>query len=236
MNNKSKSGYTAEDLTNGLMNLAKAVQVTSQSFKNLGNTLEIYQRPWSQRVKQRKAVKKRFHIAILFLISMFVQAQDAKYIKALDSLSNESAREFADQIISNSKTKFEFLRIDETTNQPENFYEVLYIPADAVNKERKAKSFFQCDECLKVKFYIDQAGENIELEKKGIRTLRFNEVTGKYLDLFPVWEKVFKPGLNVEKTIEDYKSRVLKIKEPRIEYRFDKNDYAENNWYIHNYS
>lgn len=179
---------------------------------------------------------KKIIITAILIVTSIINAQDVQYIKALDSLSNETAKEFSDQIIANSKTKFEFLRIDETTNKTENFYVVLYIPIDAVNKERKAKPFFQCDECLKVKFYIDQAGENIELDKKGIRTLRFNEVTGKYLDLFPVWEKLFKPGLNVEKTIEDYNSRVLKMKEPRIEYRFDKNDYAENNWYIHNYS
>lgn len=230
-----KTGYTAQDLANGLMNLAKAVQVSSQSFKNLGNTLEIYQRPWTQRVQQRKAVKKRFHIAILLLITMFVQAQDAKYIKALDSLSNESAKEFSDQIISNSKTKFEFLRIDETTNQPENFHEVVYIPVDAADKEKKSKPFVKCDECIKVSFFVFKGGENKELEKTTTRALRFNEVTGKYLDLFPVWQKFFKPSADLKETVDDFKSQQLKIKDAKIDYRFYKRD-NENNWYIHNYS
>ncbi|MBS7234055.1 hypothetical protein KHA90_23915 [Flavobacterium psychroterrae] len=227
---------TMTEAANAFEKLGKAVSEATPTIINAFTEVQIYFEPYYKRKEQRRQVKKRFSIVILFLFSLFIQAQDLKYIKSLDSLNNQSARIFADQVVLESKTKFEFLRIDETTNNPENYHEVVYIPADAVNKEKKAKPFVMCDECIKVKFYVYNAGENKTLERKGTRALRFDEVSGRYLDIFPVWERVFKPGINLEKTIDDYDSRVLKRKQPQIEYRFDKNAYLENNWYIHNYS
>lgn len=227
---------TMEEAANAFEKLGKAVSAVTPAFIKALKQEEIYFEAYYKRIEQRHQVKKRFSIIVLLLFSLFTQAQDLKYIKSLDSLNNQTARIFADQVVLDSKTKFEFLRIDETTNNPENYHEVVYIPVDFPNKEKKVKPFVICDECIKVKFYIYNAGENKELEKKGFRTLRFSEVAGKYLDIFPVWERIFKPGINVEKTLEDYDSRTLKTKRPILDYRFDKKTYLENSWYIHNYS
>jgi hypothetical protein len=227
---------TMAEASNAFEKLGKAVSAGTPAFIKALIQSEIYFEPYHKRKEQRRQVKKRFSIVILLLFSLFIQAQDLKYIKSLDSLNNQTARVFADQVVSDSKTKFEFLRIDETTNNPENYHEVVYIPADAVNKEKKAKPFVICDECIKVKFYVYNAGENKELERKGVKTLRFSEVSGRYLDLFPVWKKIFKPNVDVEKTLEDFKSQKLKEKNPNLDYRFYKNNISENNWYIHNYS
>jgi hypothetical protein len=178
---------------------------------------------------------KKLLLLSALLIGAFVQAQDSKYIKALDTLDNESARIFADQVTANSKNHWEYLRIDETTKSPENYYEVVYIPTDAVDKNKKTKPFVKCDECIKVRFYIYSLGENKDLEIKGARTLRFSDVSGRYLDLFPIWQKVFRPDVTLDKTIEDFKSQQLKIKNPKIDYRFYKKN-SDNDWYIHNYS
>lgn len=230
------TGPTAEELSLALKKLAMAMGTTVKAFNELAQTEQVFFEPYRKRIEQKRQVKKRFSIVLLLMFSMFSQAQDLKYIKSLDSLNNQTARFFADQVVSDSKTKFEFLRIDETTNNPENYHEVVYIPVDTPNKEKKVKPFVMCDECIKVKFYIYNAGENKELERKGVRALRFSEVAGKYLDIFPVWERIFKPGIDLEKTIEDYDSRTLKTKKPVLDYRFDKKTYLENNWYIHNYS
>lgn len=230
------TGPTAEELSLALKKLAMAMGTTVKAFNELAQTEQVFFEPYRKRIEQKRQVKKRFSIVLLLMFSMFSQAQDLKYIKSLDSLNNQTARFFADQVVLDSKTKFEFLRIDETTNNPENYHEVVYIPVDALNKEKKAKPFVICDECIKVKFYIYSAGENKELEKKGIRALRFDEVSGRYLDLFPVWKKIFKPNVDLEKTIEDFRSQQLKEKTPNLDYRFYKNNISENNWYIHNYS
>jgi hypothetical protein len=179
---------------------------------------------------------KKTLLLLFFMFYGFTQAQDFAYIKSLNSLNNESARIFSDQVVADSKTKYEFLRIDETTKKSgENSYEVVYIPIDAVDKAGKEKPFVMCDECLKVRFVIYSLGENKDLEIKGVRRLFFDEVSGRYLDLFPVWKKIFKPNADVEKTLDDYDSRQLDIKEPRINYKFSRRN-IENNWFIHNYS
>jgi hypothetical protein len=250
MKNSEIQGITAHEASRLLKDFASAMPSMAQAFKRLeaaiAPTTEALKNHWnicqpfydlySTRQDQRRKVKKRFSIVILLLLSMFVHAQDIEYVRSLDSLNNESARAFADQVILDSKTKFEFLRIDETTKNPENFHEVVYIPIDAVDKDRKKSPFVICDECIKVKFYIYYAGENKDLEKKGVRALRFDEVSGRYLDLFPVWKRIFKPAAEVEKTLEDFRSQQLKQKSPNIDYRFYKNSNIENNWYIHNYS
>lgn len=179
---------------------------------------------------------KKTLLLLFFMFYGFTQAQDFAYIKSLNSLNNESARIFSDQVVADSKTKYEFLRIDETTKKSgENSYEVVYIPVDAPDKVRKAQPFLMCDECIKIRFAIYYLGENIDLEKPGMRTLGFSEVSGRYLDLFPVWKKIFKPNADVEKTLNDIKTQELRNKEPKIDYRFYQRN-SENNWYIHNYS
>lgn len=178
---------------------------------------------------------KKLLLLTSLLLGTFIQAQDLKYIKSLDSLNNESAREFADKVVLNSKTKYEYLRIDETTKEPENYHEIVYVPVDLVNKAKKVQPFVICDECIKVRFYVYNAGENKPLEIKGTRTLRFSEVSGRYLDLFPVWKNIFRPDVILEKTLEDFRSQQLKKGNPTIDYRFYKKN-NENSWYIHNYS
>jgi hypothetical protein len=177
---------------------------------------------------------KKILLLLFFMFYGLAQAQDYAYIKSLDSLNNESARAFADQVVVDSKTKYEFLRIDETTKSRENSYEVVYIPIDAINKDKKAKPFVSCDECLRVKFIIYFSGKNEDLEMPGVKTLGFSEVIGSYMDLFPVWKKIFNPKADLEKALDSIRSRELINAKPRLDYRFYKSE-PQGHWSIYHY-
>jgi hypothetical protein len=158
---------------------------------------------------------------------------NADFIMSLEKMNIEQVRNFADEIANSGKTKWEFLKITE--NEKIGYCRVKYIdpsvPADL--KEKITKGSEVCEKCFEVNFVLYFEGENKDLEIKGVKQYRFREVTGKYLDLFSTWQRVFKTNATLETALSDYSLLELKHRAVGVNYWFRKN---ETTWTISNHS
>lgn len=155
---------------------------------------------------------------------------NAEYIYSLSKMTEASAREFADKIAFSGKTKRDFLVTKENTNA----YVIKYINQniDAATRGEILKGNIDCTECMTVSFYIYYNGENKALEIAGVKALKFNDVWGSYLDLFPVWKSIFKPDADLEKTVGDWRSKEVIHRPTNVNFKFNENN---NYWKIVNF-
>ncbi len=132
-----------------------------------------------------------------------------------------------------AKTKWEFIKINE--DETVGYCRVIYVDASYSSelKEKIKNGSETCDNCLRVDFNLYFEGENKDLEIKGNKKYRFKEVKGKYLDLFPAWQNIFRPDVNFEKTVSDYDSQELIQRTIGIMYKLKKQG---DNWTLANYS
>jgi len=151
---------------------------------------------------------------IALLITSFIQAQFKP--QELKNLTQDQANAFAKELATNSKTPWEFTKAAENTNG--NYYIVNYAAGD--------KTF-------KIIYNVYHEGENKALEIAGVKTYKFYEVWGSYLDLFPTWQKVFRPDVELEKTVDDYKSQELINRPENINFKLKGSD---DQWHITNWS
>lgn len=161
---------------------------------------------------------KKLLLFIVLCISYLSYSQDIPFLQSLKSLSQAEALAFADSISSISKTKWEVYKIDETRKG--DYLLVYYVNSEA-SKEQRAEPFFQ--DFLKITFFIYHEGENKDLEIAGVKKFRFSNVSGRYLDLFPAWKKYFKPEIELEQTLTDWKSQKLKDFDNKLDFTFYKN-------------
>jgi hypothetical protein len=147
---------------------------------------------------------------------------NAEYIYSLSKMTETTAREFADRIAFSGKTKREFFIIKENSRM----YVIKYIDknVNAVTRDQILKGNIDCKECMNVSFYIYYKGENKALEIPGVKALKFNDVWGRYLDLFPVWKNVFKPEADIESTVGDYKSKEVIHRPTNVNFKFNESD------------
>jgi len=158
-------------------------------------------------------MKKLLLLAAL-LIAIFASAQFTP--KELNKLTQDQANSFANEIAINGKTKWEFVQAKESTNG--DYY---------------VSSYSSGEKTLKVIFNVYLEGENKALEIPGIKTYKFYEVWGSYLDLFPTWKKVFKPDAELEKTVDDFNSQELINRPEHINFKLKGTD---DQWQITNWS
>lgn len=171
------------------------------------------------------------------------KAQDAKdaifnhpnadYIKSLGSLNEETARKFADEIALGGKTQWEFLKISEDIEH--RVYAIVYLDISLPNETitgLKKGTITDCSNCLKIRFNTYYQGENKALEIKGVKAFKFDKVYGRYLDLFPIWKKVFRPDVELEATVSAYENRELRHRSSGIIFKLqDETDYWQlSNW------
>lgn len=155
------------------------------------------------------------------------------YIHSLSKLEESGAREFAENVATTGKTKWEFLKVTE--NIKARAFTVIYIAASATAEEKaiaNKSSDFGTQKHLDVIFTVYYEGENLALEIAGTKKLKFNKVQSKYLDLFPVWKKVFRPDAELEKTVDDFKSQELVNRREKINFKLKGED---DQWYITNW-
>ena len=138
-----------------------------------------------------------FALFILFSSWSIVGAQTEPDVSKYNFFQKEEALQFAKECAALSKTKWVFLKDKEITDP--NYYIVTFVnPLDET-------------ETMKFKFIKRYLNSNEDLEIKGDPSYRFEEVYGKYLDLFPAWEKFFRPGVPLEGTLKEYKLQDVKI-------------------------
>jgi hypothetical protein len=157
---------------------------------------------------------KKILLLTALLIGVFVQGQLKP--QQLKSLTQEQAIAFSNEIATNAKTKWEFVQAKENTKG--DYY---------------VASYGSGEKTLEIVFNVYYEGQNKALEIPGIKTYRFYEVWGSYLDLFPTWKKVFRPDVELEKTIDDFSSQELINRSSEIHFKLKGSD---NEWHISNWS
>lgn len=150
-------------------------------------------------------MKKAFLI-ILFICG-FTQAQDFEYLESLKSIETiDQAEKLAKDIASYSKNKMRLYKQKDFSDR--GIYVFKFVPADLTDDQVSEMDNID-KEFIQVRFLYFNVGENKDLEIKGKKTFKLSEVQTKYLNLFPYWQKYFKPEANLERTIEDHKSQRL---------------------------
>lgn len=158
---------------------------------------------------------------------------NADFIMSLEKMNLDQVKSFSDKIANSGKTKWELSNVLE--DELRGYCGVVYVDQSKPKeyKDDIQKRKIRCDDCLVVNYLLYFDGENKDLEIKGIKQYRFNSVSGKYLDLFPTWQSVFKPNATLETTIEDYNLQELSQRTIGVSYWFRK---TATIWTISNHS
>jgi hypothetical protein len=157
---------------------------------------------------------KNLIFLIALLITSFIQAQFKP--EQLKALTQDQANDFAKEIATNAKTQWAFVEAKENTKG--DYY---------------VASYGSGEKTFKIIFKVYFEGQNKALEIPGIKTYRFYEVRGSYLDLFPTWQKVFRPDATLEKTVDDINSQELINRPAHINFKLKGSD---DQWHITNWS
>lgn len=145
-------------------------------------------------------MKKLLLLATL-LIGLLVRAQDYNYLTSLNRIANESDCVIVAQNMALLVPKK--VRLLKAKDFPEHsFYSVRFVPEEMTNEQYDALDKEAQAKLLTVRFYYWNEGENKNLELAGTRIYKFNQVTGSYLSLFPIWQKYIKPDADLVKTQE----------------------------------
>ena len=155
---------------------------------------------------------KKVFTLLLLTLSVFVSAQNLELLHHADKCDLQFAKQFSDEIVSTAKTKYTYYASIETPYISKVTF--IYIK-DGLNDEDKkstiayiklyqdvnSRSTFYSENCLSFNFDIIKIGANPDLEIKGTKEYRFSDVVGKFLDLFPFYQKNIEPTATTEKTL-----------------------------------
>lgn len=137
-------------------------------------------------------------LLLLFVIcSNLLLAQDLEYqAKLKEGVTTEKeAVDLTSTIVELAKKPLRYFVAREHENK---YFIVQYIPANVTDEEWKKNIDEYGEEAVVFKFRISHKGENKNLEREGVKTYVFNDVRGKYLNLFPFWQKYFDAGSDME--------------------------------------
>jgi len=169
-----------------------------------------------------------------FLIGTLAHSQDVSYLQKLKALPSEAdALKVANEIVSFSKVQ---LRLYQTIDSPtQKNLRYVFAPANLSDKEISGRTYdqVQANVYTTVDFVYFNEGENVDLEKTGIKKYRLSTVQATYLNLFPFWKEYFNPSADTEKTLTDYKSQHVKDVPNAVNYYIQKQG---NSWVLKNQS
>lgn len=153
---------------------------------------------------------KKLLLLLSLLLSFIIQAQDAKLIQQLRSSDYEQAKEFANQVAT-GRTDWELIK-EVNSDKALTF---IYIEASLSKDKKEAiktgKLLINNLNTITVKFTVFYEGENKNLEQTGIRKYSFYYASGKYLDLFPLWQKVFNDKADLNLTPKEFKMQESRV-------------------------
>lgn len=173
---------------------------------------------------------KTLFLTVALLVISFAQAQDFSFINSANKADETTALQIAQNIASNAKTKFRLYKAKE--NKSKDGFRVVYAPDGTTDEQIKEQGDYKG--CLIVDFAIFYDGKSAELQTPGTKTYKLQEVTASYLDVFPSWQKYFKPDAEVTKTVTDFKSQNLRDSDKKINFRMQKVE--DNIWTLYNQS
>lgn len=182
-------------------------------------------------------MKKSLFI-ILSVLFITVNAQEKfkpdidqclKIKERISKLDSITARSFADSIAYYAKTEYLFYKVKVWDNR--NLYQYLYIPSGLTKEEEQEQIEFGCSKCMRVEFKLYFEGANEDLEIEGLPYLVFQEVRGKFLDLYPTWKREFLPSATEEQVLGNFRYRIIYKGNNRL-FEFSKYNGV---WKIRNY-
>ena len=161
---------------------------------------------------------------LFFLLLPFVAAAQFNADKLCD-FTIDGARTYADEIVSLSKDKFRFYKIEDDRES----VKFIYVPSSLSDKNLTGPHDYMDYETVEVLYDVYMAGKNDDLKNPGVKTYRLSRAHGQFLNIFPFWQKYYVP----EATIENYKDyRMRELKKGQMLIKFQ--DLENGNWYIDN--
>jgi len=141
---------------------------------------------------------KKLLLLLSFIFTATVYAQDLEYqTKLKEGVTTEKeAVDLTASIVDLAKKPLRFHSAREHENK---YFVVQYIPTNVTDENWKSNRDEYSSEAVVFKFRISNKGENKNLEIPGVKTYVFNDVYGKYLNLFPFWQKYFDATSDLEK-------------------------------------
>lgn len=136
-------------------------------------------------------MKKILLTSACFLFCMVAAAQD---ISLFTCDSKEACVKVADSLLRDSKRQYKLLKAYDFS-QGNNYYELLYKEVGDTIKEPLK---------LSVTFKIEMIGANSALEIEGTPSYKLKFITGRFLDIFPIWEKFIDPTADMEATSKSH--------------------------------
>lgn len=135
-------------------------------------------------------------------------------VSELDTLR---ARAFADRLAGTAPTGFVYMQTKTTDNATKYYYK----KAAMSSEEKQDLAAFGCSDCLVVYF------KNVN------NSLQFDQVTGRFEDLYPTWNREFLPSATVDNVNQSFKYREVKDRTTGTDIRFGK---VDNTWQIYNWT
>lgn len=185
---------------------------------------------------------KNLLLLISLLFCFFIQAQNIELLRQANKCDIEFSRKFSDEITANAKTKYVYFQTKESNYL--HLITYVYIKEGLSDTDKKSIEAYlsqytgryelQLDNALCIHFQVNEKGANPDLEIKGTKEYAFDSVKGKYLDLFPFYQKEIEPTATSEKTTTTGIYSVRKDKEGYW-YNFAKSN-VDGLWYLKNMS
>lgn len=147
---------------------------------------------------------KKVLVLATLLIGILGSAQDYDYLASLNKIAtNTEAIKIAEDIAGLQTKKVRLLRVQEF--KEEYVLMVRFVPEQMTNEQYDKLDQYAQAEFLTVTFRIDYVGENKDLERQGVKTYKFKQLKGTYLQIFPVWKKYYHPEAELESALTNDK-------------------------------
>lgn len=185
---------------------------------------------------------KKLLLLATFMLGLFVQSQNIDLLHKANKSDLTFTKTLADGIVSGAKEKYIYFQTKESNYL--HLITYVYIKEGLTDIEKKSIEAYlyqytgryelQLENALCVHFKVNELGVNPDLEIKGVKEYAFDSVKGKYLDLFPFYQKEIEPTATTEKTTTTGIYSVRKDKEGYW-YNFAKSN-VDGLWYLKNMS
>ncbi|OBX17810.1 MULTISPECIES: hypothetical protein [Bizionia] len=140
---------------------------------------------------------KKLLFVLLLLFAFSINAQD---ISRFRSMSYDEALGFSQTIANEIRQDWRLYKEDSEGK----LIEFWYIPKDAdeaiLKKVKELGVTTSGIDFFIVNYEVFQEGEDLDMEIEGVKRYRFYDMTLKFLDAFPIWEKYFLNGATIENT------------------------------------
>ncbi len=167
-------------------------------------------------------------LLLFLLLPALFFSQNLELLQKINNSDSLFTRELAEKI-------FEGYKILPERKIDKKRFRVYYtlMPKNASDKDiADYMEGFSCNHCVSVTFDIRSKGANPDLNIEGVKYFIFKEAKGKFLDIFPFWQKEIQPDATPDKTYETRPVYIYKNKEQDVWLNFSRTD--SGTWILRN--